>query len=112
MPKTLVGRVKNDKFAFFWLLMGGSLGNILFSAYSPQLAITIFLPPAILSVLIAVAIAGKTHRPKIWLGIDLIVTFITLLLIESLSGSYAVRMAISIPNLLITLGCILGIMDW
>jgi hypothetical protein len=113
MPKSLVGKVKNKRFAFFWLLIGGSIGNILLILLSQHnWPWPILLPPAILSILIGMAIADKTQRPKIWLGIDLLMTSILLMLIVSFFGAVEIKLAISLPGILILFGCILGIMDW
>ena len=103
MPKSLVGKVKNKKFAFFWLLIGGSIGNILLILYSSN-TWPIFLPSAIVSILIAIKIADKTQRPKIWLGIDLLLGFIPLISLGPVLGN--------LPDVLIIFGCILGIMSW
>ncbi|MFI5412388.1 MAG: hypothetical protein ACHQX1_00675, partial [Candidatus Micrarchaeales archaeon] len=64
--KSIVGKVENKKFAFFWLLIGGGAGNILLVLYSLNVW-PVFLPSVILSILIAVMIADKKQRPKLWL---------------------------------------------
>lgn len=111
MPKTLVGTVENRKFAFFWLLIGGSIGNILLILYSPDVW-PVFLPSVILSVLITINIADKTERSKIWLGIDLFLTCIALLLLVPVLGTAPIELTILLPDSLIIFGCILGIMNW
>jgi len=107
MVKSIVGKVKNKKFAFFWLLIGGSIGNIFLILYSPDVW-PIFLPSVILSILIAAMIADKKQRPKIWLGIDLLITLIPSILTVPLASEFA----IFLPGALIIFGCVLGIMDW
>lgn len=110
MPKSLVGRVKNKKFAFFWFLIGGGIGNLLITLYSPEVW-PMLLPPAILSILIAITAAGDKRRPKFRLGIDLLLTVFLLMALVSLFGAQ-VRFGIFLPSVLIIFGCILGIMDW
>jgi hypothetical protein len=113
MPKSLVGKVKNKRFAFFWLLIGGSTGNVLMALRSLEVwPWPMLLPSAILSILIAMAIADKTKRPKIWLGIDLLLTSILLMLLVPFFGAAEIKVAISLPGILIIFGCILGIIDW
>lgn len=108
---SIVGKVKNKNFAFFWLLIGGGLGNILMILYSLDIWL-IFLPSAILSILMAMAVADKKQRPKLWLGIDMVVTFILSITLLLFLGAIQIKLAIFLPNLLIMLGCILGIMNW
>lgn len=107
MPKSLVGRVKNGKFAFFWMLIGGSIANILIVLRSPN-AWLLFLPSAVLSILIAIAMADKTRRPKMLLVTDLLIT--SILLGAAFGQTY--QLAILLPDALIIFGCVLGIMDW
>lgn len=111
MPKTLVGKVQNKKFAYFWLLIGGSLGNIIFLLYSPS-AWPIFLPPAVLSVVIMASVAEELKRPKMWLGMDLIMTLLLLLFFVPSFGSALREITILLPGLLIIFGCMLGICNW
>ncbi|MDE1861261.1 MAG: hypothetical protein KGH72_06125 [Candidatus Micrarchaeota archaeon] len=111
MPKSLVGTVKNKRFAFFWLLVGGSIGNLLTLPYVPNLW-PILLPPTILSIVMAIAMAGTVKRPRIWLSIDLILTAFLLLFFLPPTGSVATSLAIWLPDLLIIFGCILGVMKW
>ncbi|MGD0728773.1 MAG: hypothetical protein ABR981_01720 [Candidatus Micrarchaeaceae archaeon] len=111
MPKSLVGRVKNKNFAFFWLLIGGSIGNILLTFYSIS-AWMMLLPSAVLSILIAILMMDKTKRPKIWLGIDLILTCILLIFLVPFLGTSRIELASFLPGVLIILGCIIGIMNW
>jgi len=110
MSKSLVGRVKNKNFAFFWLLIGGSIGNLLLILYSLSIW-EIFLPSALLSVLIAMAVADKTHRPRLWLGTDLLLSFILLIFFVHFFWA-KIRLALLPPTILIILGCIIGIMNW
>ena len=111
MTKSLVGKIKNKKFAFFWLLIGGSLGNVLLIIHSPSLWRT-FLPSAALSILMAIAIMDNTNRPKLWLAIDTLLAAIPLILLVPYFGAPQTNPAILLPSALIILGCILGIMDW
>jgi hypothetical protein len=111
MPKTLVGKVKNNKFAYFWLLIGGSVGNILFILHNLN-TWPIFLPPAILSLLIAVAVGDKLKRPKLLLAMDLIITVVLLALFVPYFGTTLREITILLPGALIVLGCILGICNW
>jgi hypothetical protein len=108
MPKSLVGKVKNKKFAFFWLLIGGGMGDILFVLYSLDVW-PMLLPSAILSVLIAVTAANKTLRPKIWLWVDLLLAAVPVVYYVLFPS---MPWAIFLPNALIIFGCVLGIMDW
>jgi hypothetical protein len=111
MPKSLVGRVKNERFAFFWLLIGGSIGNILLALYAIN-AWPLFVPSAALSLLVAAPMVGKLKRPKIWLNADLLVTLISLVLPEVYYPVAGANPGIFLPGILIVLGCVLGIMDW
>lgn len=109
-PTSIVGKVKNKKFAFFWLLIGGSIGNILmafFILYNWRVLQIAFLPSAILSMLIAIEMADGAQRPKVWLGADLLLTAIILMLDLKLFA-----LGTALPSILIIFGCILGIMDW
>jgi hypothetical protein len=107
MAKSIVGKIENKKFAFFWLLIGGSIGNIILLLYSPELW-PIFLPSVALSLLIVVMIANRKSRPKIWLGADLLAAFVPLMF----SLSFTLKLAIFLPSALIIFGCFLGIMNW
>ena len=107
MPRSLVGRVKNREFAYFWLLIGGSIGSIIMLFASPY-DWQVFLFPSALSISMAIAIANKKKRPKIWLGMDLLLTSVLLVLLVP-PGT---NLAAFLPGGLIILGCILGIMDW
>ena len=111
MPKSIVGRVENQKFAFFWLLIGGSIGNVILVLYSIEVW-PVFLPQAILSVLMAIAMMGKKKRPKVWLGADLVFTLVLSVLLLSSYGAAGINFGIFLPNLLILSGCVLGIMNW
>ncbi len=111
MPKSLVGRVKNKKFAYFWLLIGGSVGNILFMLHNLN-TWPIFLPTVVLSLLIAVAVGEKLKRPKLLLGIDLVITLVLLALFVPHFGTFLREITILLPGALIVLGCILGICNW
>jgi hypothetical protein len=111
MAKGLVGKVKNEKFAYFWLLIGGAIGSILMLFYSVNYW-PLFLPPAILSVLIAVASMNRVKRFKIGLVVDLILTFGLLMIFVPSVGTPLAELAASLPGALIVLGCILGICDW
>lgn len=111
MPRSLVGRVKNKKFAFFWLLIGGSIGNLLLILYSLDVWL-ILLPSSALSILMAIMMADRAQRPKTWLAIDLLVTFILLILLVPFLGTASIKLGAFLPGTLIILGCILGIMDW
>ncbi len=110
MARSLVGKVRNEKFAFFWLLIGGSIGNILLILHFLALWL-VFLPSAILSILIAIAILGKTRRPKIWLGADLLLTIILLIILVWSLGANQISLSF-LPDVLLVLGCVLGIMNW
>src|ERR1700733_10152670 len=111
MSKSLVGKVKNKNFAFFWLLIGGSLGNILITILAPA-AWIIFLPPAILSILIAIIMSNKTKRPKFWLALDILLTIVLFIVVVPVNGSSQINLGVFLPGLLIILGCVLGIMNW
>lgn len=111
MPKSLVGRVKNSKFAFFWLLIGGSIGDIILAVDAPYLS-PVLLPPAALSLLMALIIADKMHRPRVWMGIDLLLTLILAMVLVPLLGTAGINSAIFLPDALIIFSCILGIMKW
>ena len=111
MPKTLVGKVKNEKFAYFWLLIGGGMGNILLLLYSLN-SWPLFLPPAILSILITVTAVNKLKRFKIGLAIDLLLTCGLLVLFVPAFGTPLKELTASLPGALIILGCILGICNW
>jgi hypothetical protein len=111
MPKTLVGKVQNKKFAYFWLLIGGSLGNIIFIMYSPS-AWPIFLPTALLSVLVMAIVADSLKRPKIWLGLDIGLTIGLLSFFIPYFGSATREVTILLPAALIVFGCVLGICNW
>jgi hypothetical protein len=111
MPKSLVGKVKNKNFAFFWLLIGGGIGNILLLLYSTS-AWPLLVPPAVLSIIIALTMMDKLKRPKIPLAIDLFLTSILLILLIPFFGSSQIQPAIFLPGILIVLGCVLGIMNW
>jgi hypothetical protein len=111
MSKTLVGKVKNEKFAFFWLLIGGSLGNILIVLFSLDVW-PVFLPCAIMSILIAMIMFDKLKRPKILLGIDLLLSAIPFILIVTSLVGAQIELAAFLPGALIIFGCVLGIMDW
>ena len=106
--KSIVGKVENKKFAFFWLLIGGSVGNITLILYSFLSALPIFLPSVILSMIIALAIADKKQRPRIWLGIDLIATLVPMIIFAASVS----QLAIFLPSALVIFGCVLGIMKW
>ena len=118
MPKSLVGKVKNSKFAFFWLLFGGGIGNLLIGIYSNinQLGIAsvflVLLPSIVLSIFMVFAIANKLHRPKLWLGIDFILALLPVILIVRYLLAYPAKFGILFPDLMMIFGCILGIMDW
>ncbi len=105
--KSIVGKVRNDKFAFFWLLIGGSVGDIVLILYSLNLWL-ILLPSLILTLLIAVAMADKKQRPKRLLGIDILGTIAPAIVVVSSVS----QLAIFLPSALIIFGCVLGIMDW
>lgn len=111
MPKSLVGKVKNKNFAFFWLLIGGSIGNILPILYSLNVW-PIFLPSAILSILMAIIIADRKQRPKFWLGIDLLLALVPLVMFAPSFLMVPMELAILLPSAMIIFGCILGIMNW
>jgi hypothetical protein len=111
MAKSLVGKMKNQSFAFFWLLIGGGIANLLLLLGAHAFWL-VFLPPAILSLVIAVAIVNRKQRPKIWLGLDLLLTFILLIFFVPPFLTNPIRLAISLPGILIILGCILAIMNW
>jgi hypothetical protein len=111
MSKSLVGRVENQKFAFFWLLIGGGIVNILIILRSPA-SWPIFLPSTILSLLMTMTMVHKKKRPKVWLGIDLLLTFISLIFGVSFFGMTGIDLAVFLSGILIIFGCILGIMDW
>lgn len=111
MPKTLVGKVKNERFAYFWLLIGGGLGNIILLLYSASLW-PLFLPPAIASILIPLTVAGKLKRYKIPLAIDLLLTLGLLIIFVPSFGTVATELTASLPGALIIFGCILGICNW
>lgn len=110
MSKSLVGNVKNKKFTFLWLLIGGSMGNILLMLYAPYLW-PIFLPSAVLSVSIAISKFDNVKRPKIWLAVDLILT-IALIIAVLFYGRFPIEFGTLLPDALIIFGCILGIMNW
>jgi hypothetical protein len=72
--------------------------------------VPILVPPAILSILIALIMADDKKRPKLWLGVDLLLTSLLFLLLGQ--WPIGIQVALSLPGALILLGCILGIMDW
>ena len=111
MPKSLVGRVKNRKFAYFWLLIGGSIGNILFIMYNPS-SWLVFLPPAVLSILLMIAVADSMKRPRLFIGIDLLLTLALLVFLTPHFGTTLRELAALLPEALIIFGCILGVMKW
>lgn len=110
MAKSLVGRVKNEKFAFFWLLIGGSIGNIFLIIHAHD-TWPVFLPSIILSISIALAMVGKTKRFKVGLGVDLLLTLPFLLVVLPFLG-IAINLWALLPDILIIFGCILGVMNW
>ena len=111
MPKTLVGKMQNKKFAYFWLLIGGSLGNLSLILYSPN-AWPLFLPPAVLSLLLVIAIADSKKRPKMLLGIDAFLTCALLISLLPPLGSTLKEITVLLPAAMLVFGCILGIMNW
>ena len=110
MAKSLVGRVENQKFAFFWLLIGGSIGNMLLILYSPK-ALLLFSPSIILSLLLAAVMANRKQRFKIGLWADLLLTLPLLLVLLPFLGS-AINPWMLLPDFLVGFGCVLGIMNW
>ena len=111
MPRTLVGKLMNRQFAFFWLLIGGGIADIILVAFSLRLW-QIFLPIAILSIVLMLAVRDIKKRPKIWLGLDLLLTVVLSVLFVMSFGSSLRRLTLLLPNALIILGCVLGIMNW
>lgn len=108
-PKSIVGVVKNKKFAYFWILIGGSIGNLIITFYSFDVW-PIFLPPAILSILLMAIVADGKRRPRIWLAGDLVLT--TALLLSLIPFAGEASPGIFLPGALIIFGCILGVMNW
>jgi hypothetical protein len=111
MPKTLVGKVKNERFAFFWLLIGGSIGDLFPAIYAPGVW-QLFLPPAILSLVIAMVMFGNKRRPKILLGADLLISIALLALLVLSFGTSPRELPALIPDAMIIFGCILGVCNW
>ncbi len=111
MPRSLVGRVKNEKFAFFWLLIGGSIANFFPIFYSFH-TWPLLLPPAILSILVAISMIGKKKRPKVLLAIDLVVSLSLLVLLALTSRTSLGELTLLLPDCMIVLGCVLGLMNW
>ena len=108
-PDVFVGKIPNNRFAFFWMLLGGSLGNAVIILYAPWIW-PLFAGSVLLSLLIVAAIAYGKTRPKLWLALDLVVTVVPSALII-LDGA-TLKAAIYVPSALVAFGCVLGACDW
>jgi hypothetical protein len=102
----LVGKVLNEKFAYFWLLIGGGLGNMMMIAFLPAYW-PYFLPPAVFSILISATEAGKLKRHRVRYLICMALTCAIMVIAIPFAGY-----VLALPSALIILGCILGIGNW